>query len=170
MTPFFVGQCLYYAHGNVSIVKNAVHITAVYAGFFAAFFHALHPVGSAICQLYQWRLMFPGGNRCLSHMNLIAGKFQSGKCGKIPVTFSYFPRVCVRIFPASGSCRCRSVPYHAAVRVANSHPLRAIAAESHEGAVPYHAGVVPRRALCAPRQLYPAHEKLLRNERIERFA
>ena len=41
-------------------------------------------------------------------------------------------------FPASGSCRCRSVPYH--------------------------AGVVPRRALCAPRQLYPAHEKLLRNE------
>ena len=40
-------------------------------------------------------------------------------------------------FPASGSCRCRSVPYHAAV--------------------------VPRRALCAPRQLYPAHEKLLRN-------
>ena len=67
-------------------------------------------------------------------------------------------------FPASGSCRCRSVPYHAAVRVANSHPLRAIAAESHEGAVPYHAGVVPRRALCAPRQLYPAHEKLLRNE------
>lgn len=98
MTPFFVGQCLYYAHGNVSIVKNAVHITAVYAGFFAAFFHALHPVGSAICQLYRWRLMFPGGNRCLSHMNLIAGKFQSGKCGKIPVTFSNFPRVCVRIF------------------------------------------------------------------------
>ena len=41
-------------------------------------------------------------------------------------------------FPASGSCRCRSVPYH--------------------------ARVVPRRALCAPRQLYPAHEKLLRNE------
>ena len=31
-----------------------MHITAVYAGCFAAFFHALYPVGSAICQLYHY--------------------------------------------------------------------------------------------------------------------